>query len=389
MTGMVAGAVALTESGVLVHGAGGMTVTDLLSGFEVSGEVGDPAAAGNDMQTGSTAEPAVSYYRGSRVPLTRLEAVRELVEEALAERARDPELTSANPVVPRTTFPWGVGASHSDVLVGGPDAPVVASYLRTAGLRARTVDVDAALRIAGDLEIARLDLTPDAVPDPGTDEPDRVDEVDVGDTAGEDPELDEDGVAGRRRDRTLTVVMCSLLLVVGGIIATVVVRSGGAGGAASAGEVVAASTAPDASADAAPEQTPASPEPPAPPAESRAVTPVRVDVPGWQLTGSDERREIWESGDPAVRVLVAAVATPLTRQEDLDRRMLDKLGEVPDVRVISPGPVDYEESYPGSTTRWQVRLVDGHQVSVGCQYREFSAERIADCDRFTATARVG
>jgi type VII secretion-associated protein (TIGR03931 family) len=95
------------------------------------------------------------------------------------------------------------------------------------------------------------------------------------------------------------------------------------------------------------------------------------------------------SDDPAVRVLVAAVATPLTSQDELDRRMLDKLGEVPDVRVLSPGPVDYEESYPGSTTRWQIRLVDGHQVSVGCQYREYSTERLAACDRFVATVRVG
>jgi hypothetical protein len=84
--------------------------------------------------------------------------------------------------------------------------------------------------------------------------------------------------------------------------------------------------------------------PPSP--ASRSATPVRVDVPGWRLSGSDERREIWESDDPAVRVLVAAVATPLTSQDELDRRMLDKLGEVPDVRVLSPGPVDYEESYP-------------------------------------------
>jgi type VII secretion-associated protein (TIGR03931 family) len=365
MTGMVAGAVGLVESGVLVHGAGGMTVTDLLSGFSVTGE--PPAGA----------EPV--RYRDSDVSLVRLEAVRELVEEVLAERALDPELTSTNPVVPRTTFPWGVDSPRSDVLVTGPDAPVVAAYLRTTGLRARTVDVDAALRIAGDLESARLDL--------GVEE--GAPETPLGDRG-----------AGRAGGRLLPVAaVLAVLLVVGGLGAALLTRGGGTGGGD--GATVAAgtpavpptapgprfsapSTPPVPSAAAAP-STPAVPPSPA----SRSATPVRVDVPGWRLSGSDERREIWESDDPAVRVLVAAVATPLTSQDELDRRMLDKLGEVPDVRVLSPGPVDYEESYPGSTTRWQIRLVDGHQVSVGCQYREYSTERLAACDRFVATVRVG
>jgi type VII secretion-associated protein (TIGR03931 family) len=365
MTGMVAGAVGLVESGVLVHGAGGMTVTDLLSGFSVTGE--PPTGA----------EPV--RYRDSDVSLLRLEAVRELVEEVLAERALDPELTSANPVVPRTTFPWGVDSPRSDVLVTGPDAPVVAAYLRTTGLRARTVDVDAALRIAGDLESARLDLGVEDSPP----------ETPVGDRG-----------TGRAGGRLLTVAaVLAVLLVVGGLGAALLARGGGAGGGDGATVVAGTpavpptvpgpgpstpSTTPVPSAAAAP-STPAVPPAPA----SRAATPVRVDVPGWRLSGSDERREIWESDDPAVRVLVAAVATPLTSQDELDRRMLDKLGEVPDVRVLSPGPVDYEESYPGSTTRWQIRLVDGHQVSVGCQYREYSTERLTACDRFVATARVG
>jgi type VII secretion-associated protein (TIGR03931 family) len=366
MTGMVAGAVGLVESGVLVHGAGGMTVTDLLSGFSVTGE--PPTGA----------EPV--RYRDSDVSLVRLEAVRELVEEVLAERALDPELTSANPVVPRTTFPWGVDSPRSDVLVTGPDAPVVAAYLRTTGLRARTVDVDAALRIAGDLESARLDLGVE-------DTPPETPETPVGDRG-----------AGRAGGRLLPVgAVLAVLLAVGGLGAALLTRGGGAGGGD--GATVAAGTpaapptvpGPRPSASSMPPVPPVSSVPAAPPPvpASRAVTPVRVDVPGWRLSGSDERREIWESDDPAVRVLVAAVATPLTSQDELDRRMLDKLGEVPDVRVLSPGPVDYEESYPGSTTRWQIRLVDGHQVSVGCQYREYSTERLAACDRFVATARVG
>ncbi|MDN6439662.1 type VII secretion-associated protein [Corynebacterium nuruki] len=371
MTGMVAGAVGLVESGVLVHGAGGMTVTDLLSGFSVTGE--PPTAA----------DPVP--YRDSDVSLVRLEAVRELVEEVLAERARDPELTSANPVVPRTTFPWGVDSPRSDVLVAGPDAPVVAGYLRTAGLRARTVDVDAALRIAGDLESARLDLG-------AQDGPSEIPEPSVGDRG-----------TGRAGSRLPTVgavsavsAVLAVLLVAGGLGAALLARGGGSGGggAVAAGTPAApspvpTSTSPSSSRPPVPPAPSASAAPPAPVPASRAATPVRVDVPGWRLSGSDERREIWESDDPAVRVLVAAVETPLTSQDELDRRMLDKLGEVPDVRVLSPGPVDYEESYPGSTTRWQVRLVDGHQVSVGCQYREYSSERLAACDRFVATARVG
>ncbi|MGP9759242.1 hypothetical protein [Corynebacterium sp. AOP12-C2-36] len=128
-TTMVADAVALTESGVLVNG---LCVTDLLSGLEVRGE---------DIEDTADTGDASPVFRGSGVPLRRLESVRELVEEVLEARAVDPELTSANPVVPRTVFPWGIGAQVSDVLVVGPDKEATAAYLRISGLRARTVDV--------------------------------------------------------------------------------------------------------------------------------------------------------------------------------------------------------------------------------------------------------
>ncbi|MDN6387095.1 MAG: type VII secretion-associated protein, partial [Corynebacterium sp.] len=125
-TTMVADAVALTESGVLVNG---LCVTDLLSGLEVRGE---------DIEDTADTGDASPVFRGSGVPLRRLESVRELVEEVLEARAVDPELTSANPVVPRTVFPWGIGAQVSDVLVVGPDKEATAAYLRISGLRART-----------------------------------------------------------------------------------------------------------------------------------------------------------------------------------------------------------------------------------------------------------
>jgi hypothetical protein len=146
--GMVASAVALTESGILVNG---LCATDLLSGVEVRCADAPDAAAGGP------------EFRGSGVPLLRLEAVRELVEEVLEAREADPELTSANPVVPRTVFPWGIGASVSDILVAGPDKDATAAYLRMTGLRARTVDVSQALRLAGDLAEARAEV---ADPDP-------------------------------------------------------------------------------------------------------------------------------------------------------------------------------------------------------------------------------
>ncbi|WP_297005305.1 type VII secretion-associated protein, partial [uncultured Corynebacterium sp.] len=129
------------------------------------------------------------------------------------------------------------------------------------------------------------------------------------------------------------------------------------------------------------------------PVTDRADIPVNAELVGWTLREATARREIWMSDDPDARILVAATPTPLGTQEELDARMLAGLGDMAGVRVTSRGPVDYEEHSGRSTTRWQVRLIDGHQVSVGCQYRAGTAaatgERLAACDRFTATARVG
>lgn len=404
-TGMVASAVALTESGILVNG---MCVTDLLSGFEVRGE---PEV----VQPGTDTGPV---YRGSGVPLHRLEAVRELVEEVLEARAADPELTSANPVVPRTVFPWGIGATVSDVLVTGPDKDAVASYLRVTGLRARVVDVAAALQVAGDLAAARSELTElseisehSELPEP----PER--DEDVRQETVEDADGADDAATRERRPaRSLLLpvaVVAVLVLVVAGV--GVALRPGD--GTEPVAEAEPAGEVSDAVAEETPEpdddgvdadggetwrpmhqdggdggSTPSDEA-----VGDRPVVAVEVDVAGWQVTETTAERAIWTSDtDEKMRVLVAAVPTPVGTQAELDAVMLKALDGMDgadgagggSVAVTSRAPVAYEESFAESTTAWQVRLVDGHQVSVGCQYREFSPERTETCDRFAATARV-
>ena len=92
-----------------------------------------------------------------------------------------------------------------------------------------------------------------------------------------------------------------------------------------------------------------------------------------------------------MRVLVAAKETPLKTQDDLDAAMLSALNDVDGgeggVTVVSNQPVSYEESYPNSTTLWHVRLVDGHQISVGCQYRQWNEQREKVCQEFVDTVR--
>jgi type VII secretion-associated protein (TIGR03931 family) len=127
--------------------------------------------------------------------------------------------------------------------------------------------------------------------------------------------------------------------------------------------------------------------------DARRVT-VTVDVPGWRMTEATADSEIWTSGDAGMRVLIAASPTPVGTQDQLDAAMLRALdgldGPGADSGVVVTGrsPVAYEEHFPDSTTSWRVLLVDGHQVSVGCQYREFSEDRGETCDRFGATVRV-
>ncbi|HIW91709.1 MAG TPA: type VII secretion-associated protein [Candidatus Corynebacterium avicola] len=369
---MLTEAVALGESGVLVNG---MSATDLLSRFRVIGE--QPAGPSPD-------------FRGSGVPLSRLEAVRELVAEVLEERAADPELTSANPAVPRTVFPWGIGIGTSDVVVVGPDKEVTAAYLRMVGLRARTVDATEALRIAGDLATARSLLTDGELEEPETES-----------APEQEPEPHHD-VRERRKlkldGRTLprpAIAAAVSVLVVGGaavVVATTVVLP-------ASGTAEELSRSPETS---APAQSAAdvpgehwrdltSNRGEDEPGVARPEVTVTVDVPGWQVTDSSGQRDIWTSDDPDMRVLTAAVPTPVGTQAELDTAMLAALEDAVgagDVVVTARSPVDYEEVFPESTTTWRVRLVDGHQVSVGCQYRQESAQRMEVCDRFTSTARV-
>ncbi len=391
--GMVAGAVGLTESGVLVNG---LCVTDLLSGYELRCEPAGPADP--------TRPDDGPVFCGSQVPLHRLEAVRELVEDVLGERAGDPELTSANPVVPRTVFPWGIGLSTTDILVAGPDKDATAAYLRIMGLRARTVDVSQALRLAGDLAAARADVAQPAGPDPEYGDPGGVPDVpDV-------PDGPDDAASGRPTPRRVkakafaAVAVVAVVLVVGAVVvrstqpgAPVTPVHAGASGAGTESETGPA-VEPDDSSDRP------GPDPAAgdwrelqagnngPGDGTEPVSGVvTVEVPGWRMTDSTPDREIWTSGDEGMRVLVAARPTPVGTQGELDAAMLgalDGLDGNGEIVVTSRSPVDYEEYFPDSTTSWRVRLIDGHQVSVGCQYREVSADRRDVCERFTATARV-
>lgn len=393
-TGMVATAVALTESGILVNG---LCVTDLLSGYEVrctdseldSGP-GTETEAGEKGEKGTDGGSGVPVFRGSTVPLRRLEAVRELVEEALEARAADPELTSANPVVPRTVFPWGIGARTTDILVTGPDKDVTAAYLRMTGVRARTVDVSQALRLAGDLAEAQAEVadpapTPVAVP-------------------GDEP--DPAGKGGRTLPRRALVLTAVSVALAGLVVGAGLLRPAGTPDASDASDT-------SAGAETTPVQDEGTGEQPVTTTEAVAdatgwrelspgdraseevagdsVTAVSVDVAGWRMTESTSDSEIWTSDDGGMRVLIAARPTPVGTQDELDAAMLgalDGLDGNGDIRVTDRSPVAYEEYFPDSTTSWRVRLVDGHQVSVGCQYREVSDDRREVCERFTATARV-
>lgn len=396
--GMVATAVALTESGILVNG---LCVTDLLSGYEVrctdpeldpeteESQAGQDGYGGHDGHDGTDGGTGAPVFRGSVVPLHRLEAVRELVEEVLEARAADPELTSANPVVPRTVFPWGIGAHTTDILVTGPDKDATAAYLRMTGVRARTVDVSQALRLAGDLAEAQAEVADPAPP-----------------VAVPDEESDQVEKGGRTLSRRVLILTAVFVTLVGLVVGVGLLRPAGAPGASGAsetaadagitpvqdgdpGEQSATTTAavPDATGwrelspgDRAPAEVAGDP-----------VTAVSVDVAGWRMTESTSDSEIWTSDDVGMRVLIAARPTPVGTQGELDAAMLgalDALDGNGDIRVTDRSPVAYEEYFPDSTTSWRVRLVDGHQVSVGCQYREASDDRREVCERFTATARV-
>ncbi|WP_066584082.1 type VII secretion-associated protein [Corynebacterium provencense] len=440
-TGTVFRALALVESGILVNGS---AVTDLLSGFTVSGDIDGTAVSGDidgtavsgDIDGTAVSAGAVPRdspeWRRTGIALTRLEAVRELVSEVLTARAADPELTSPNPLVPRTRFPWGVGEPHTDIIVVGDEAAVTASYLRSVGLRARVVDPTDAVKIAADLAMARAELEEiEASVSDGSRSGSRSADRDTAHvrpaylSRPSDPDVSVDDGSAGHRVRTVAAVMTGLVVLVLCVFGVV----SATGGQATSGDralpdgvqTQAGSTWPPAGtvgSTTVGEQprgdgeglapTSASAESVTPgewndpvrhgshgddPRVSRADVPVTVGLEGWTISEATRNREIWMSEDPDMRILVAAKPAPVGTQDQLDARMLTALEKVPGVRVLSRSPVDYEESTSRSVTRWQVRLIDGHQVSVGCQYRpasgDVTADRTAVCDRFTATVRVG
>lgn len=119
----------------------------------------------------------------------------------------------------------------------------------------------------------------------------------------------------------------------------------------------------------------------------RADVPTSVGVPGWNRIGATRGREEYRSDDRGMRVLIAAKPSPLRRQGDLDQAVLKALQKAKGVKVVQQSPVVYEERYPESVTRWHVMLRDGHQVSVGCQFRERNAQRDEQCEKVRDAAK--
>ena len=124
-------------------------------------------------------------------------------------------------------------------------------------------------------------------------------------------------------------------------------------------------------------------------AAARADVPVTADWPkGWNLAEATPQRETYQSEkDAGMRVLLAAKPAPLKNQAELDKAVLKALRDAPGTKVASESPVSYREKYPDSETLWYVRLVDGHQVSIGCQYREPNPVRSRVCEQVVDSAR--
>lgn len=428
--GLLAEALALQESGVLVSG---MTVTDLATGFVVTGDAemqrpGYLQYEGADSAAGaaSTASEAGAASRAdamddvefqrSGLSLGRLTELFEMVSEVLEQRQEYPEAAAVNPPEPRELFPWGIGLREVDVLVTGSFAVQVVHYLRIMGVRARLVDNDMVLRVASELALAQQELEHLNLADPvrrGEAETAMVEPVEE---AEEWQEVDEGASIKkeeRKDNRRLPAALAALaLFIVGGLVATFTVfdsqaaeNTASAEGTDSAASVEGdSSVEPEgyvgdepASEEVDEELTEPFPEPhrrgvtTADQSSRRADIPISVNVDGWHLGSATRAREEYIGDDKGMRVLVAAKETPLKTQEEMDAAMLGALNDVSSgddgVTVVSTQPVSYEESYPSSTTLWHVRLVDGHQISVGCQYRQWNEQREKVCQEFVATAR--
>lgn len=417
--GILAHAAALQESGILVHA---LSVTDLSSGFNVSG-------------TGATeADPFLARegaprFRGSEVGLESLEMLRELVVDVMDHRRAHPEYSQVDAPGGRTQFPWGVGMTEPDVLIAGMHAGIIAEYLRCTGMRARVLDVERALRIAADLRDVEQDLEFEAELVENTAQPSgsrgrasveskkahqAESELTGDELRAEADEPNWDAFEEKRADQRTTQLLVAAAVL---LVCLVGVGSAFALSSSSQSENVATSsddaTAESSSAttsQSSPEQTQPpggmtsepKTEPPQPAwreqhvagdqvvtaSAERAEVPVKMDAPGWRRSGATAKREEFMSNDPDMRVLVSAVATPLGTQEQLDAAVLKQLEGMKGIRVAGRAPVSYEEIYPDSTTLWHVRLMEGHQVSVGCQFREVTGQRLRECDAAVNAAGV-
>lgn len=413
--GLLAEALALQESGVLVSG---MTVTDLATGYVVTGDAEMQRPGYLQYESSENTADALDdvEFQRSGLSLGRLTELFEMVSEVLEQRQEYPEAAAVNPPEPRELFPWGIGLREVDVLVTGSFAVQVVHYLRIMGVRARLVDNDMVLRVASELALAQQELEHLNLADPvrrGEAETAMVEPVEE---AEEWQEVDE-GASIKKEERIdnrrLPAALAALaLFIIGGLVATFTVfDSQAAENTASAeGTDSAASVEGDSSIE--PEDSvgdePASEEvdeeltEPFPEPHRRGVTtadqssrradiPISVNVDGWHLGSATRAREEYLGDDEGMRVLVAAKETPLKTQEEMDAAMLGALNDVSSgddgVAVVSTQPVSYEEKYPSSTTLWHVRLVDGHQISVGCQYRQWNEQREKVCQEFVATAR--
>jgi len=413
--GLLAEALALQESGVLVSG---MTVTDLATGYVVTGDAEMQRPGYLQYESSENTADALDdvEFQRSGLSLGRLSELFEMVSEVLEQRQEYPEAAAVNPPEPRELFPWGIGLREVDVLVTGSFAVQVVHYLRIMGVRARLVDNDMVLRVASELALAQQELEHLNLADPvrrGEAETAMVEPVEE---AEEWQEVDEGASIKkeeRKDNRRLPAALAALaLFIIGGLVATFTVfDSQAAENTASAeGTDSAASVEGDSSVE--PEDSvgdePASEEvdeeltEPFPEPHRRGVTtadqssrradiPISVNVDGWHLGSATRAREEYIGDDEGMRVLVAAKETPLKTQEEMDTAMLGALNDVSSgddgVTVVSTQPVSYEEKYPSSTTLWHVRLVDGHQISVGCQYRQWNEQREKVCQEFVATAR--
>ncbi|UBI07407.1 type VII secretion-associated protein [Corynebacterium falsenii] len=408
--GMLADAVALQESGILVAG---MTVTDLSSGYVAAGEAAtqhpDYLLYNTDADgAGSAAGDAGADVRFKRTDLSlgRLEELYELVDEVVQQRYADPEPSSMNPREPRMRFPFGVGMRHPEIVIAGAHADVVARYLRLMGLRARPLEMELVWKVAAELEEARAgleELMYGVVDD--------VDGTAIG--AAEDVAGDsEDGAAGEiaaepsrgevvaprvRWVRPVFVTVAVLICLMGGAMVGWSLFSSGRVQPESVAQAEATTDQPSEKGETMGETQVEEPpaefdnhrragEEPEVSAE-RAQIPVAIAVPGWARVAATQGQEEFRNADPGMRVLVAAKPTPLLSQGELDAAVQSALTQHPDVQVVSTSPVSYVERFPESTTVWHVRWVNGHQMSVGCQYRQVTAERERECDAVVRTAR--